>query len=755
MALITPELLAEIKAAFLQWFQGLLSGGSRNSAEMLRLIESLIRYRLIRTLGPATPKEPVLGGVGVAFAAVKVAAGDALREYCGFLFGPVTVENYLGWGNPHTPGNAPLGTPGGTDPYVFLSFDHLDIADPYIDRSPGLEERGNVDWVDENNQVYTWGGPRSRYFIYPGRIDNTTPYDEVPRDDSRFIYYLGEILDVADFGIIGLAVRTNGNNTEIVYIRGNKEDDYNQYGLYIEVRGKSYVTADGPSSASWELIDTYDTRLGSYPAWVFNFFRYPNAIGPFNQAGTESTLVLREGSYITISVPIGSWPPIVSFDETAREYVDVEPTYYTSKRRCLLGTLTETGDCSPVFPGPTYPNSPIVQTLRGRDTTVLVVNPGNEPVDLTSYMTIGGVGGTPEEIGTLVEATWAESEKGFGYLPLCADYVDNEVVFAYWYNLPTNVDNQWQTIDSSSVNTTTTICDPFQVDSETTRTYYRDGTRFRIRGTLVKVPWLSRSIPLDGSNGESANKTNGSSTTPGPVANTVAILDSESFDINGEGNIRYLDLRNQIAVVGQTDVQVDVVTRTITRFYGSAGVDIFDRDRNAYSKRIVIYHKDNVIYSGTPKTTTPTHTENPTSQITLAELSNWGNTGGVKDVCDNNGTGPSPYTISMHNDCKDYIHWHYPDDAALVDEIQKVMSQWYGATCQGDVLISQQTFEAHPNPSEEWVKADYSFLYLYRAARPGYPEATYDFIQTLQLPPDETWHQSAFIKVLNYTPEEE
>ena len=65
--LLTPANLREIRAKVLRWIQDNPKNIRALMQSSVEMLESIIRYRLREKLGPAAPKPPVLGGIGVAY----------------------------------------------------------------------------------------------------------------------------------------------------------------------------------------------------------------------------------------------------------------------------------------------------------------------------------------------------------------------------------------------------------------------------------------------------------------------------------------------------------------------------------------------------------------------------------------------------------------------------------------------------------------------------------------------------------------
>jgi len=101
IGLLTPAQLQEIRAKVLRWINDHPADIRALMSQGVEMIESIIRYRLRDRLGPAAPKSPVLGGIGVAYAPDEFTeANSRLYMDTGMLI--QTVSDLLGSIDPIT-----------------------------------------------------------------------------------------------------------------------------------------------------------------------------------------------------------------------------------------------------------------------------------------------------------------------------------------------------------------------------------------------------------------------------------------------------------------------------------------------------------------------------------------------------------------------------------------------------------------------------------------------------------------------------
>lgn len=147
--LLTPAVLREIRAKVLRWIHDNPQNIRALMSQGVEMIESIIRYRLRDKLGAATPKTPVLGGIGVAYAPddytdkdrrlymdtgmavqsvsdqflnidpITVYAGQQLQDYAGTVMPDSTTDYLIGEGTgPDCPTFADTWTWGSEGEYV-------------------------------------------------------------------------------------------------------------------------------------------------------------------------------------------------------------------------------------------------------------------------------------------------------------------------------------------------------------------------------------------------------------------------------------------------------------------------------------------------------------------------------------------------------------------------------------------------------------------------------------------------------------
>jgi len=674
---------------------------------------------------------------------------------CGLWMVPFTVENPSGWGKPFVPSNEPLGTPGGTDPDVVVSFSINGIPDGTVIRSTAWEA-GNVDWFDTAGNVFSWGGPRSRYFLYEGYVDNATPYDLTPANAADEIYFEGSLYDTTPGPILGF-----GRVTFLVgavewatslYVEA-EEDLSDSRAVTLLVYAKTYSIEDGPSSESWVEIGSYDTSLATYPGWKTSVFRWPLSISPFNATATESTVVLRDSSYVTMTFTDLESDPAVSFDLTQRDYdSNTRPAYTTTIRHCWAYEA-EGGDvgCSPIS------NDRVWRKYVLSRTTIF--SPGTCSMDLTTYLPSSDSEMSLAEYEAIIQSVMAsECEGHLRAFPVCADYdSDGNQVFAYRYDQPAAVRSGYETLyqmESSEVFYDCTPPDYARSSFEYLGDYKYEHYEQSFSGDVLILPWTDFVVALAGTT-RNMDEPYTTTYTYSSVAGAwpdlgvcTADYDDDSIKSNittfittGDGNIRYLDLRHELIVYahGETEKTLEGVKETATQ--DEAGGRYEKELVEDFSNRIIIRHGDEQIYEGDAYSETLTETNTPNSTVDC-------------DIADPSDTGcyhsqtPQATSFPARWDFGEWVHWH--QDTGIPSEIQKPMDQWYGACPSGDIAISQQIFGEAPIPTDPAVIIEESWHYLYRAPRDTLPENTYDLINMLELPSGDTWPRASNIKVVTW-----
>lgn len=141
----------------------------------------------------------------------------------GFFTLPHSDDVPNGWGKPYEDANGnpvpPPGTPNGDGPVKFIGWSYKDSAWT-IDREPGTQVYGNIDWAgplpqgstdDMRRPRISYWGPPSRYFSSP---------DFVYGSDQKHkeIYQDGKYLAIAPLPVLGAAIMEDNGESYLVVV---------------------------------------------------------------------------------------------------------------------------------------------------------------------------------------------------------------------------------------------------------------------------------------------------------------------------------------------------------------------------------------------------------------------------------------------------------------------------------------------------------------------------------------------------------